>query len=68
VNAVVPGYIKTRMSTFKGEELVAKLKKIPLGRIGEISEVAHLVSFLCSEKANYITGQHVHINGGLYLS
>jgi 3-oxoacyl-[acyl-carrier protein] reductase len=68
VNAVVPGYIKTRMYSFKGKELEAKLQKIPLGRLGSPEEVAHLVSFLCSAQSNYITGQHIHINGGLFFS
>lgn len=68
VNAVVPGYIRTRMSNFKGKVLKAKLQKIPLRRLGNPKEVADLVSFLCSTESNYITGQHIHINGGLYLS
>ncbi len=68
VNAVVPGYIETRMSSFTGRELSTKLEKIPLNRIGSSEEVAYLVSFLCSNKSSYITGQHLHINGGLYLS
>ena len=43
------------------------IKEIPLGRFGEPEEVAGLVKFLCSEKASYITGQTIHINGGLYM-
>jgi 3-oxoacyl-[acyl-carrier protein] reductase len=43
------------------------VKEIPLGRFGEPNEVASLVGFLCSEDASYITGQTVHINGGLYM-
>ena len=46
------------------EELI---KEIPLGRFGKPDEVAHLASFLCSEEASYITGQIIHINGGLYM-
>lgn len=68
VNAIVPGYIKTRMSSFCGKELENKLCKIPLKKLGEVEDVANLVSFLSSEKSNYITGQHIHVNGGLYLS
>ena len=43
------------------------IKEIPLGRFGKPEEVANLVSFLCSEQASYITGQTIHINGGLYM-
>lgn len=68
VNAVVPGSIKTRMIQQTGIALQEKIKKIPLGRLGEPEEVAHLVSFLCSKKSNYITGQHIHINGGRFFA
>ena len=46
------------------EELI---KEIPLGRFGDPEEIAHLASFICSEEASYITGQVIHINGGLYM-
>lgn len=68
VNAIVPGSIRTRMIRQTGIALQEKLKKIPLGRLGEPKEVANLVSFLCSTKSNYITGQHIHINGGRFFS
>ena len=68
VNAVAPGFINTDMTHLNSgvveEELI---KKIPLGRFGETSEIAHLVNFLCSEESSYITGQTIHINGGLYM-
>jgi len=68
VNAVAPGFIKTDMTESNNgvieEELI---KQIPLGRFGESAEIAHLVNFLCSEESSYITGQTVHINGGLYM-
>ena len=68
VNAVAPGFINTDMTQLNSgvveEELI---KKIPLGRFGETSEIAHLVNFLCSEESSYITGQTIHINGGLYM-
>ena len=68
VNAVAPGFINTDMTELNNgvveEELI---KKIPLGRFGETSEIAHLVNFLCSEESSYITGQTIHINGGLYM-
>ncbi len=64
VNAVAPGFIKTDMTQNLNEK---ELKKtIPANRFGTPEEVADLVSFLASEKANYITGQVIHINGGIY--
>ncbi|MBF97251.1 MAG: 3-oxoacyl-[acyl-carrier-protein] reductase FabG [Alphaproteobacteria bacterium MarineAlpha9_Bin4] len=68
VNCVAPGFIETEMT----KDLLAKnadnLKKnIPLGRVGLPDEVANLVSFLASDQAGYITGQTIHINGGLYI-
>lgn len=68
VNAIVPGYIKTRMSQFSKKELQEKLKKIPLKRLGDPEEVAALVSFLASPRNTYITGQCIHLNGGLYFA
>lgn len=63
VNAVAPGYIKTDMTA---DLDAAELKKtIPAGRLGTPEEVAHLVSFLCSEEAAYITGQVISVAGGL---
>lgn len=64
VNAVAPGFIKTEMTQDLDESVLKKM--IPLKRFGEPEEVAHLVSFLVSEKANYITGEVISINGGLY--
>ena len=68
VNAVAPGFIKTDMTESNSgvveEELI---KQIPLGRFGESAEIAHLVNFLCSKESSYITGQTIHINGGLYM-
>ncbi len=65
VNVVAPGFIETDMT----ESLDAKAlsKSIPLKRFGKKEEVAHAVSFLISEKAAYITGQVLQINGGLYM-
>ncbi len=64
VNAVAPGYVETDMT----EDLDQKeLKKhIPAGRFGKVDEVADLVAFLVSDKASYITGEVISINGGLY--
>lgn len=64
VNAVAPGFIKTDMIKNIDEERYLPL--IPAGRIGEPEEIAHLVSFLASEKAAYINGEVININGGLY--
>lgn len=66
VNAVSPGYIKTDMTKFSSEEEKRYYReKIPLHRFGDPSEIADAVVFLCSEKASYITGQVLHVNGGL---
>ena len=64
VNAVAPGFINTAM--LKGMNFENYSKAIPAGRVGEPEEVAHLVSFLASEKSSYITGEVININGGLY--
>ena len=68
VNAVAPGFISTDM-TEQNEGVSSKdlVKEIPLGRFGEPNEVANLVHFLCTDDASYITGQTIHINGGLYM-
>jgi len=68
VNAVAPGFINTDMTT-NNEGVIQDnlIEDIPLGRFGEPEEVAHLVSFLCSDESSYITGQTIHINGGLYM-
>ena len=64
VNAVAPGFIKSDMTKELNE---AELKKlIPANRFGEAEEVAHVVSFLASKKASYITGEVININGGIY--
>ena len=68
INAVAPGFIATDMTEQNdGVNAEYLIKEIPLGRFGEPEEVAGLVNFLCSEKASYITGQTIHINGGLYM-
>jgi len=68
INAVAPGFITTDM-TEQNEGVNSKdlVKDIPLGRFGEPDEVASLISFLCSDEASYITGQTIHINGGLFM-
>lgn len=64
VNAVAPGFIKTDMTSALDEKELLKL--IPANRFGEAEEVANLVSFLISDKASYITGEIININGGIY--
>ncbi len=64
VNAVAPGFINTSM--IENVDVEKYIKLIPVGRIGEPEEVAHLVSFLASEKSGYITGEVINVNGGLY--
>ena len=68
VNCVAPGFIETDMTkeiSEGNEELLSS--QIPLGRLGKPNEIAEVVSFLASEQANYITGQTIHVNGGLYM-
>jgi NAD(P)-dependent dehydrogenase (short-subunit alcohol dehydrogenase family) len=68
VNAVAPGFIETEMLKSIPKEILDKiLAQIPLGRLGKPSEVAGAVSYLVSEDGDYITGQVVDINGGLYI-
>ena len=68
VNAVAPGFIKTKMLETIPETVMQKiLSQIPLGRLGLPEEVAKLVCFLVSDDANYVTGQVININGGLYM-
>ena len=64
VNAVAPGFIKTDMT--EGLDEAALKKMIPANRLGNAEEVAHLVAFLVSPEAGYITGETISINGGLY--
>jgi 3-oxoacyl-[acyl-carrier protein] reductase len=68
VNCVAPGFIDTDMTReLPEEQRELLLKQIPLGRLGTPEEIAGLVTFLCSEIAGYITGETVHINGGMYM-
>ena len=68
VNSVAPGYIETDMT----EQISNKMKEeilnqIPLSRFGKPEEVGKLIEFLITDEASYITGQTIHINGGLYM-
>jgi len=64
VNAVAPGFITSDMTSDLDEKELKKM--IPVNRFGKAEEVAHLVSFLASEKSSYITGEVININGGIY--
>jgi 3-oxoacyl-[acyl-carrier protein] reductase len=69
VNLLAPGFIETDMTAALGsEKTAAMLTRIPLGRMGEAKEVAAAVGFLSSDQAAYITGQTIHINGGMFLN
>ncbi|HNY69640.1 MAG TPA: 3-oxoacyl-[acyl-carrier-protein] reductase [Syntrophorhabdus sp.] len=68
VNAVAPGFIKTRMTESLDEKSRETMfKAIPLGRLGEPDDIAHVVYFLLSEYGSYITGEVINVNGGLYM-
>jgi 3-oxoacyl-[acyl-carrier protein] reductase len=68
VNAVAPGFIETDMTASLAETAKgAMVGMIPLGRAGKPEDVAAAVAFLASEKAAYITGQVIHVNGGMYM-
>ena len=67
VNAVAPGFIETEMTAVLSEEIKENYKKqIPLGRFGKPEEVANTVLFLSSPMADYITGEVIHVNGGMF--
>ena len=69
VNAVAPGFIDTAMTQdLSADTKEALLKQIPLNRLGQASDIADAVSFLCSEKAGYITGHVLHVNGGMHMA
>jgi len=69
VNTVAPGFIDTDMTKALADtQREALLTAIPLGRLGQAEEIANAVSFLCSDKAGYISGETLHVNGGMYMS
>ena len=68
VNAVAPGFIDTDMTRALPEaQRTALIEKIPLNRLGETQDIANAVAFLVSDEASYITGETLHVNGGLYM-
>jgi 3-oxoacyl-[acyl-carrier protein] reductase len=69
VNTVAPGFIDTDMTKeLADEHKQTLLSSIALGRLGDPKEIAHAVSFLASEGATYITGETIHVNGGMFMS
>jgi 3-oxoacyl-[acyl-carrier protein] reductase len=69
VNCVAPGFIETDMTAaLPQEQQKALLGQIPLGHLGKPSDIAHMVTFLASPQAGYITGQELHVNGGMFMA
>lgn len=68
VNAVAPGFIDTEMTESLGEKIKEEAKKnIPLKRFGTVQDVAEVVAFLASDESDYITGQVIHVDGGMLM-
>ncbi|MBT8141168.1 MAG: 3-oxoacyl-ACP reductase FabG [Gammaproteobacteria bacterium] len=68
VNTVAPGYIQTDMTdALNDEQTSGLLSQIPLARMGQVADIANAVCFLCSDEAGYITGETLHVNGGMYM-
>jgi 3-oxoacyl-[acyl-carrier protein] reductase len=68
VNAIAPGFIETDMTASLSEKARnAMLSQVPLGRAGQPEDIAAAVAFLASENASYITGQVIHVSGGMYI-
>ena len=69
INCVSPGFIKTEMTEKISEEFKKTLiSKIPAGNLGTGEDVSNCVAFLASEMANYINGETIHVNGGMYMA
>ena len=68
VNCIAPGFIETDMTSALPEaQQQALLGQIPLGHLGKPADIAHAVAFLASPQAGYVTGQELHVNGGMYM-
>jgi 3-oxoacyl-[acyl-carrier protein] reductase len=68
VNCIAPGFIETDMTaSLPEEQQKALLGQIPLGHLGKPQDIAHAVAFIASPEAGYITGQEIHVNGGMYM-
>jgi 3-oxoacyl-[acyl-carrier protein] reductase len=69
VNCVAPGFIATDMTAALGEDQHKALaQQIPLGRMGDPADIAHAVAYLASPEAGYVTGQELHVNGGMFMA
>lgn len=69
VNCIAPGFIETDMTrSLPAAQTAALMAQIPVGRLGQASEVAHAVAFLASRQAGYITGTELHVNGGMFMN
>ena len=69
VNAVAPGFIDTDMTqSLPEEQRETLLGQIALGRLGDVEDIANVVAFLASAEAGYMTGETIHVNGGMYMS
>ncbi|MES2633412.1 MAG: 3-oxoacyl-ACP reductase FabG [Pseudomonadota bacterium] len=68
VNCIAPGFIETDMTaSLPEEQQKALLGQIPLGHLGKPADIAHAVAWLASPQAGYVTGQEIHVNGGMYM-
>ena len=68
VNSIAPGFIDTDMTAYLSEEAKAEIiKNIPLQKLGDTNDISELVLYLASEKASYITGQTISVDGGLFM-
>jgi 3-oxoacyl-[acyl-carrier protein] reductase len=69
VNVVAPGFIETDMTrALEEQQRNALIDQIPAGRLGQGEDIAHAVAFLCSPRAAYISGETLHVNGGMYMA
>jgi len=69
INCISPGFIKTRMTDKINDEFKKKLvENIPMNRLGSIKDVSNCALFLASDLSDYITGETIHVNGGMYMA
>ena len=69
INCISPGFIKSKMTDEINEDTKNLLiSKIPMDRLGTGEDVANTTAFLCSDSAGYITGETIHVNGGMYMA